>query len=42
MGSLLAGSLWESAGPQTTFSLSAVVSFIAAIIIWRWHDRAYD
>ena len=42
LGSLLAGNLWETAGPVITFTISATVSFIAAFIVWRWHDRAFD
>ena len=42
LGSLLAGNLWETVGPAITFSLSAVVSLIAALASWYWHDRQYD
>ncbi len=42
LGSLLAGSLWDAAGPEITFGISAVVSFMAAFIVWHWHDRTYD
>lgn len=42
LGSLLAGNLWETAGPMITFGLSAVVSFLAAFVVWYWHDKAYD
>jgi len=42
LGSLLAGSLWDTSGPVVTFTISAVVSLLAAILIWRWHDKAFD
>lgn len=42
LGSLLSGFMWESAGPALTFSVSAVVSLLAAFIAWRWHEPAYD
>lgn len=42
LGSLLAGNLWDTAGPAVTFTISAVVSFIAAFIVWHWHDKTYD
>jgi len=42
LGSLLAGSLWDTAGPLMTYGISAIVSFIGAYVIWQWHDKAYD
>lgn len=42
MGSLLAGNLWDTAGPLVTFGLSAAVSFLAALIVWQWRDQVYD
>lgn len=41
LGSLLSGNLWESAGPMLTFSISALISVVAALIVWRWHDQAF-
>jgi PPP family 3-phenylpropionic acid transporter len=42
LGSLMSGFMWESAGPAITFSVSAVVSLLAAFTAWRWHEPAYD
>ncbi|MGD2119020.1 MAG: MFS transporter [Chromatiales bacterium] len=42
LGSLLSGSLWESSGPLVTYSISAVVSLLAALIMWRWHDNSHQ
>ena len=42
IGSLVAGNLWETAGPQWTFTLSAVVAGFAALIAYKWHDRRFD
>ena len=42
IGSLVAGNLWETAGPQWTFTLSAAVAGIAAIIAFKWHDKQFD
>ena len=42
LGSLLAGNLWDSHGAEMTFSLSAMVAFVAVLVIWRWNDKALD
>jgi PPP family 3-phenylpropionic acid transporter len=42
IGSLVAGNLWEKVGPQWTFTLSAAVAGIAAIIAFKWHDKQFD
>lgn len=42
IGSLVAGNLWDTAGPQWTFTLSALVAGFAAFVAWKWHDRKFD
>jgi len=42
LGSLLAGSLWETSGPEITFTISAVTALVAALVVWKWHDRVFD
>ncbi len=42
LGSLLAGNLWETAGPMLTFMVSAVVSVVAALIHWHWCKSRFD
>jgi len=42
LGSLLAGNLWETSGPEITFTISAVTALVAALVVWKWHDRAFD
>ena len=34
-GALLAGALWESAGPGITFSAASVLALIGLILVWR-------
>jgi PPP family 3-phenylpropionic acid transporter len=36
VGSLYSGSLWASAGPAFTYSVSAFISLVAVLIAWRW------
>jgi PPP family 3-phenylpropionic acid transporter len=36
IGSLAGGYLWESLGPQATFEIAALVSLVAAFIVWRY------
>ena len=36
LGSLCSGYMWESAGPQATYLMAAVVSFIPIVLVWRW------
>lgn len=38
-GSLLAGYLWESAGPSTSFEWASLASLLAAFIVWRWTKK---
>ena len=40
LGSLLSGGLWDSVGPSVTYSISASVSLLAVLVIWRWHSDA--
>ncbi len=39
LGSLYSGYLWESAGASMTFTLSAVLSFIAFAISWKYTEK---
>ncbi len=36
LGSLLSGYLWNSSGPGFVFGVSSMITFLAAIIAWRW------
>ncbi len=36
LGSLYSGSLWATAGPAFTYSVSAFISLLAVLIAWRW------
>jgi len=42
VGSLLAGWLWEGAGPWVTFMLSSVTALAALGLCWRWVARGSD
>jgi len=36
LGTVVSGFLWESAGPTVVFNLSAAVSLLGLVIVWRW------
>ena len=36
MGSFYSGLTWDSLGPQVTFSIAAVIAFIALVVGWVW------
>ena len=39
VGSLYSGYLWSGAGPAITYGVSAVVSFLAFGLVWKWVDN---
>ena len=39
LGSLFGGYLWDSAGASMTFTLSAVLSFMAFLISWKYTEK---
>ncbi|HXK55190.1 MAG TPA: MFS transporter [Gammaproteobacteria bacterium] len=36
LGSLLSGYLWNSTGPAFVFGVSTAITFLAAVVAWRW------